>query len=58
MNGPTVRPLLAYALLKSGHDEAARTMSAAATMSTADEQYFWDWLRERLGEAPRQKTAP
>jgi hypothetical protein len=47
MTGPTVRPLLAYALLKSGHDEAARAMSAAATSSTADEQHFWDWLRTR-----------
>jgi spermidine synthase len=41
---PTLRPLLAYALVKSGQGELARSL-APRTPTDADERHFWDWLR-------------
>ncbi len=49
MNGPTLRPLLAYALLRNGqHDEAGR-LAAAAQPADEDERHVWTWLRSRIG---------
>ena len=47
----TVRPLLAYALMKSGQTGAAREMTASARPATDDERHFWEWMSERLDAA-------
>lgn len=48
MNGQALRPLLAYALLRSGRTDLAASLAAGAQTGDADEQHFWAWLRARV----------
>ena len=49
MNVQTLRPLLAYALVRNGQDDEARRRAAAARPADEDEQHAWAWLRSRIG---------
>ena len=49
MNVQTLRPLLAYALVRNGQDDEARRLAAAARPADDDEQHAWAWLRSRIG---------
>ena len=48
MPGPTLRPLLAYALAKSGRVDLAKALAAGARPADDDERFFWSWLMKRL----------
>lgn len=48
MGGPTVRPLLAYALAKSNRLDLARALAAGARPADEDERFFWTWLMKRI----------
>ena len=47
----TLRPLLAYALVKSGQTGRARTLAAGATPADGDERHFWSWIAEAISRA-------
>ena len=47
LSAPTIRPLTAYALLKSGQADAARQLADVSHPASDDEQHFWDWLNAR-----------
>ena len=47
----TLRPLLAYALVKSGQSGRARSLAAGATPADADERHFWGWIAEAISRA-------
>jgi hypothetical protein len=47
--GVTVRPLIAYALCRSGRAEDAGRLAASAQPRDVDEQHFWGWLRQSCG---------
>lgn len=49
MKASTVRPLMAYALLKSGRPDLAVQLAAAAQPATDDERHFWQWVRSEPG---------
>jgi spermidine synthase len=46
--GVTVRPLLAYALYRGGHADAAHQLAREAQPNSEDEIHFWRWLRAQL----------
>ena len=46
--GATLRPLLAYALYRAGHADAARPLVVRAVPGDDDERHFWQWLSERF----------
>ncbi len=48
MDVQTLRPLRAYAFLRSGQFEPARQLAAAAQSTNEDERHAWAWLRARL----------
>ena len=48
MPGPTLRPLLAYALAKSGRVDLARALAARARPADDDERFFWGWLIKNM----------
>lgn len=52
MSGPTLRPLAAYALAKSGQLDVAARLVSAARPASEDERHFWDWLRASVGRGP------
>src|SRR5438477_5666568 len=47
--GVTLRPLLAYALCKAGHADAAKALAVRADPRDEDERRFWSWLKTRFG---------
>ena len=47
--GPTVRPLLAYALAMAGEKEAASLVARDAAQGSDDEKHFWEWMRATFG---------
>ncbi len=49
---PTLRPLLAYALLKSGRVDELRGVQSAARPTGDDEQHFWNWIGAALAGRP------
>ncbi|MEQ1731532.1 MAG: hypothetical protein ABL982_24435, partial [Vicinamibacterales bacterium] len=48
MNGQTLRPMLAYALVRNGQEDQARQLAAAAQPADNDERHFWSWLRGHI----------
>jgi len=48
MAGPTLRPLLAYALAKSGRIDLAKALAAGARPADDDERFFWGWLMKKV----------
>jgi spermidine synthase len=48
LHAPTVRPLLGYALMRSGQTDAARRLAAVAHPSDDDARHFWSWIQARL----------
>ncbi|MBI3401855.1 MAG: hypothetical protein HY048_10585 [Acidobacteria bacterium] len=44
MPGPTVRPLLVYALCLAGDLDTARQLARGAPARDADEQHLWIWM--------------
>lgn len=48
MPGPTLRPLLAYALAKSGRVDLAKALAAGARPVDDDERFFWAWLMKKM----------
>ena len=48
MHGPTLRPLLAYALVRSGRVEQAKVLAAGARPIDDGERHFWAWIVTRM----------
>jgi hypothetical protein len=46
MPGPTVRPLLVYALCLAGDLDTAGQLARGAPAREADEQHFWIWMNK------------
>jgi spermidine synthase len=50
LRAPAVRPLVAYALAKSGQLDVARRLSVEPRGASDDEQHFWRWFDATVGE--------
>jgi len=49
---PTVRPLQAYAMFKSGRIEEVRSLMSSARPASDEERHFWNWMAGALASRP------
>ena len=52
LQGPTLRPLLVYALCLDGRIDAARALARGIRPANPDEQHFWSWMGLEFNVSP------